>query len=273
MMKKRLSIVFWITLVIIVLINVIPYAWTIITSLKTQNEIYKVKILPEKFYIDNYIQVIFNSGFLRNIWNSLVVSGITSIICIVIGVPAAYAFARLDFKFKNTLFMLVLFMTIFPGIFIISPLFSFLKNIGAIDTYFALILPYVAYFTPLVVWILTGFFRTIPPAIEEVAIMDGCSIPNVILRIVLPLSLPGILTVGIISFTLSWNEFLFALIFTSSESARTVPVAISQFQGIHSLDWGQMTAAAIVATIPIVLISIFMQKYIISGLTAGSIKE
>jgi ABC-type glycerol-3-phosphate transport system permease component len=272
-MKKRLGLLFWIVLTVIVIINVLPYLWTILTSLKQQNEIYGVKILPTKFYLDNYIQVIVESNFLTNIWNSLVVSGSTALICIIIGVPAAYAFARLKFKFQNTLFMLVLFITIFPGIFIISPLFSFLKGIGAIDTYFALILPYVAYFTPLVVWILTGFFRTIPKAIEEVAIMDGCGIFKVITRIILPLSIPGILTVGIIAFTLSWNEFLFALIFTSSDKARTIPVAISQFQGVHSLNWGQMTAAAITATIPIVLISVALQKYIISGLTAGAIKE
>jgi ABC-type glycerol-3-phosphate transport system permease component len=272
-MKKKVRVWFWIGLTIIILINIIPYLWTILTSLKQQNEIYNVKIFPETLFLENYVQVLFESGFLKNIWNSIVISSVTAIMCIVIGVPAAYAFARLQFRMKNGLFMLVLFMTIFPGIFIISPLFSFLRSIGAIDTYFALILPYIAYFTPLVVWILTGFFRTIPSAIEEVAIMDGCSIPKLIWKIVLPLSVPGIITVGIIAFTLSWNEFLFALIFTSSDSARTVPVAISQFQGVHSLNWGQMTAAAIVATIPIVLISVFLQKYIISGLTAGAIKE
>ncbi|WP_054860297.1 ABC transporter permease subunit [Gracilibacillus sp. JCM 18860] len=273
-MKKKKSLLFWIGLVLIILINIIPYLWTVLTSLKQQGEIYDVKILPETFFLDNYVAVITQSGFLTNIFNSIFVSGVTALVCILIGVPAAYAFARMQFKLKNILFMLVLFITIFPGIFIISPLFSFLRSIGAIDTYFALIIPYVAYFTPLVVWILTGFFRTIPPAIEEVAIMDGCSVFKLITRIVLPLSLPGILTVGIIAFTLSWNEFLFALIFTSSDNARTVPVAISQFQGIHSLNWGQMTAAAVTATIPIVLISIALQKYIISGLTAGgAIKE
>ncbi|WP_130858854.1 carbohydrate ABC transporter permease [Gracilibacillus phocaeensis] len=272
-MKKKWKVWFWLALMVVVFINIVPYIWTIITSLKQQNEIFNVKIWPESFFLENYRQVLFESDFLRNVWNSFVVSSVTAIICIIIGVPAAYSFARLQFRLKNTLFMLILFMTIFPGIFIISPLFSFLRSIGAIDTYFALILPYIAYFTPLVVWILTGFFRTIPNAIEEVAIIDGCSIPKLIWKIVLPLSIPGIITVGIISFTLSWNEFLFALIFTSSGSARTVPVAISQFQGVHSLNWGQMTAAAIVATIPIVLISILLQKHIISGLTAGAIKE
>jgi ABC-type glycerol-3-phosphate transport system permease component len=272
-LKKRLGLLFWIPLILIVFINVLPYLWTILTSLKQQSEIYALNILPKEWFIDNYVQVIAESGFFKNILNSLIVSGSTALICILIGVPAAYAFARLKFKYQNVLFMLVLFITIFPGIFIISPLFSFLKEIGAIDTYFALILPYVAYFTPLVVWILTGFFRTIPHALEEAAIMDGCGLFKLITRIILPLSLPGILTVGIISFTLSWNEFLFALIFTSSDNARTVPVAISQFQGVHSLNWGQMTAAAITATIPIVLISIALQKYIISGLTAGAIKE
>lgn len=272
-MKKRLGLLFWTGLIIMVLLNVIPYIWTILTSFKKQNEIFTVNIFPKEFFLGNYVEVLFSSGFLTNIKNSLAVSTITTVLCILIGLPAAYAFARLNFRYKNALFMLVLFITIFPGVFIISPLFSFLRSIGAIDTYFALVIPYVAYFTPLVVWILTGYFKTIPSSIEEMAIMDGCSIFKVITKIVLPLSIPGILTVGIISFTMSWNEFLFALIFTSSDRAITVPVAISRFQGIHSLDWGQMTAAAIVATIPIVIISVLLQRYIISGLTAGAIKE
>lgn len=272
-MRKRLGSIFWITLIIILFINIVPYVWTIISSLKSQTEIFNQKILPSKLYFDNYVQVIFESSFLINIWNSLVVSSLTAIICIVIGVPAAYAFARLDFRFRNILFMLVLFITVFPGIFIISPLFNFLRSIGAIDTYSALILPYVAYFTPLVVWILTGFFQTIHPSIEEVAIMDGCGWFKMIMKIFLPLSIPSIITVGIIAFTLSWNEFLFALIFTSSDSAKTIPVAMSKFQGVHALDWGQTTAAAIIATIPIVFISVILQKYIISGLTAGAVKE
>ncbi|WP_026703195.1 carbohydrate ABC transporter permease [Salibacterium aidingense] len=272
-MKQKSGVLFWIFFTLLVLINLTPYLWTMLTSFKSQNEIFALSIVPKQLIIDNYVQVIFESGFLSNIWNSFMVSGITSLVCLIIGVPAAYSFARLHFRFKNPLFMLVLFITIFPGIFIISPLFDFLRSIGAIDTYFALILPYVAYFTPLVVWILTGFFKTIHPSIEEVAIMDGCGVVKMIMRIFLPLSIPSILTVGIIAFTLAWNEFLFALIFTSSESARTVPVAISRFQGVHSLDWGQMTAAAVTATIPIVLISVFLQRYIISGLTAGAVKE
>lgn len=272
-MKKRLGGIFWVTLIFILSINIMPYLWTIISSLKSQAEIFNQKIFPSKLFFDNYIQVIFQSSFLTNIWNSLVVSSLTAIICIVIGVPAAYSFARLKFRFRNILFMLVLFITVFPGIFIISPLFNFLRSIGAIDTYTALVLPYVSYFTPLVVWILTGFFQTIHPSIEEVAIMDGCGWFKMIMKIFLPLSRPSIITVGIIAFTLSWNEFLFALIFTSSDSAKTIPVAMSKFQGVHALDWGQTTAAAIIATIPIVLISVVLQKYIISGLTAGAVKE
>lgn len=272
-MKRKLSPLFWITLVIVLGINILPYFWTLLSSLKKQSEIFSMGIIPKEFYFENYIQVIFESSFLRNILNSLIVSSVTAVICLIIGVPAAYAFARLKFRFRNALFMLILFITIFPGIFIISPLFDFLRSVGAIDTYFALIIPYVSYFTPLVIWILTGFFRTIHPSIEEVAIMDGCGWIKMITKIFIPLSIPSIITVGIIAFTMAWNEFLFALIFTSSDSAKTIPVALSKFQGVHALDWGQTTAAAIVATIPIVIISVVLQRYIISGLTAGAVKE
>lgn len=272
-MKKKINPFFWIALLIVVLINIVPYIWTILSSLKKQSDIFKMTILPKELYLDNYAQVLFESGFLKNIWNSLIVSSVTAIICLIIGVPAAYAFARLQFRFKNILFMTILFITIFPGIFIISPLFDFLRSIGAIDTYMALIIPYISYFTPLVIWILTGFFKTIHPSIEEVAIMDGCGWMKMILKIFVPLSIPSIITVGIIAFTLAWNEFLFALIFTSSDSAKTIPVALSKFQGVHSLDWGQTTAAAVIATIPIVIVTIILQKHIISGLTSGAVKE
>lgn len=272
-MTRKMKALLIIGILVVLFINIAPYFWTVLTSLKAKSEIYNVQILPQNLYLENYFQVLINSGFYINMWNSFVISSVTALTCLIIGVPAAYAFARLNFPLKKILFTLVLVITIFPGIFIISPLFNFLRSIGAIDTYIALLLPYVAYFTPLVVWILTGFFKTIHSSIEEVAIMDGCSIPRVILRIVLPLSTPGIVTTGIIAFTLSWNEFMFALIFTSSDNARTVPVAISMFQGVHSLDWGQMTAAAVIATVPLVVISLMLQKYIISGLTAGAVKE
>lgn len=272
-MKKKSKISFWVTLVVLIVFNALPYIWMILNSFKTQNEIFKAKIFPDTFNLDNYIQVLGQGGFLTNIWNSFIVSSVSTLICIIIGIPAAYAFARLRFRYKNVLFMLVLFITIFPGIFIISPLYTFMANIGAIDTHFALILPYVAYFSPLVVWILTSFFEAIPPSIEEMAIMDGASFINVITKVLMPLALPGIITVGIIAFTMSWNEFMFALVFTSSDAAKTVPVAIAHFQGINSLNWGQMTTAAVIATLPLVLVSVFLQKYVISGLTSGAVKE
>lgn len=270
---RKIRVVFWSILILVILINISPYLWMLINSFKMENEIFQNNIFPSSLNFDNYFAVLIEGGFSRNVWNSFVVSTVTTIICIVIGIPAAYAFARLDFKFKNTLFLLVLFITIFPGIFIISPLFDFLTRIGAIDTYIALILPYVAYFSPLVVWILTSFFRAINPSIEEVAIMDGCGFFQMIYKIIMPLALPGIITVAIIAFTMSWNEFMFALVFTNTQSAQTVPVAIANFSGIHSLNWSQMTTAAIVATLPIIFISLLMQKHIISGLTAGAVKE
>lgn len=272
-MNKRWRLGFRVALFLVLAINLIPYLWPLLTSLKTQSEIFAQQILPSRLYFNHYIAVLGESSFVRSILNSATVGAVTVGICVAIGVPAAYSFARLKFRFRDILFMLVLFITIFPGIFIISPLFNFLRSIGAIDTPFALIIPYVAYFTPLVVWILTGYFKTIHPSIEEMAINDGCTVWQIIVLIFLPLSVPAIITVSIIAFTLSWNEFMFALIFTSSDAAITVPVAISHFQGVYSLNWGEVTAAAIAATIPIVLMSTFLQRYVISGLTAGAIKE
>lgn len=261
-----------ISALIVIFINAAPFFWSILTSLKKESEIFALRIFPTEFIIDHYLNVI-KSGFAINIWNSVVVSMISTLACLVIGIPAAYAFSRMNFKFKNSLFTIILGITVFPGIFIISPLFNFYSNIGAIDTYLALILPYIAYISPMVIWILSGFFKTLPSSLEEAAQIDGCGFMGTITRILIPISKPGIITVAVIAFTLAWNEFLFALIFTSSNDARTVSVAVSMFRGLHKLDWGQMSAAAVLASMPVVLINLLLQKYVISGLTAGAVKE
>lgn len=268
-MRRALLII---SAIAVVAANAAPYVWSILTSLKKESEIFAQRIFPTELIADNYIGVM-KAGFAANLWNSVIVSSFTTLVCLAIGIPAAYAFSRLHFKFKNSLFTVILAITVFPGIFIISPLFNFYSSIGAIDSYAALIIPYIAYISPMVIWILSGFFKTLPSSLEEAAQIDGCGFAGMIVRILIPISLPGIVTVAVISFTLAWNEFLFALIFTSSNDARTVSVAVSMFRGLHKLDWGQMSAAAVIASLPVVCINLLLQKYVISGLTAGAVKE
>ncbi len=264
-------IVLILAVLVIILVNAAPYAWSILTSLKKENEIFALRIFPTDVTLLNY-QNVFEAKFLVNIWNSIVVASASAIACLLIGIPAAYAFSRLHFKWKSGLFTIILAITVFPGIFIISPLFNFYSDFGLVNTYFALILPYIAYITPMVIWILSGFFKTLPSSLEEAAQIDGASLIGLITRILIPVSLPGIVTVAVISFTLAWNEFLFALIFTSSNEARTASVAVSMFRGLHKLEWGQMSAAAVMASLPVVLLNLMMQKYVITGLTAGAVK-
>jgi len=272
-MKKQLRrLLLPVSVVLVVFVNAAPYGWSLLTSIKQEAEIFAMRILPTEITLQNYANV-FKASFAINLWNSFAVSFVTMLICLCIGIPAAYAFTRLHFRFRNSLFTIILAITVFPGIFIISPLFNFYTSIGAIDTYLALILPYIAYISPMVIWILSGFFKTLPPSLEEAAQIDGCNFFNMVTRVLVPISMPGIVTVGVISFTMAWNEFLFALIFTSSNDARTSSVAVSMFRGLYKLEWGQMSAAAILASLPVVVVNLLLQKLVINGLTTGAVKE
>lgn len=255
-------------------IYLLPYVWTFLTSIKPPDQIYAIPpvIIPRVFYYLNYFKVLWESSFILNLKNSLIVSTATMLVCLLVAVPASYAFARLQFLGKTAIFISILAFTIFPGVVILAPLFIMLSDYGLLDTHLALILPYTAYFLPLIIWILSSYFKSIPPEMEDAARVDGCNTFQVIRKIILPLCLPGVFTTAIIAFILAWNEFLLALVFTQTDASRTAPVAISMFRGTYVIQWGQMTAAAVTATLPIVAVAIVAQKGIIQGLTAGGVK-
>lgn len=255
-------------------IYLLPYVWTFLTSIKPPDQIYAIPpvIIPRVFYYLNYFKVLWESSFILNLKNSLIVSTATMLVCLLVAVPASYVFARLQFLGKTAIFISILALTIFPGVVILAPLFIMLSDYGLLDTHLALILPYTAYFLPLIIWILSSYFKSIPPEMEDAARVDGCNTFQVIRKIILPLCLPGVFTTAIIAFILAWNEFLLALVFTQTDASRTAPVAISMFRGTYVIQWGQMTAAAVIATLPIVAIAIVAQKGIIQGLTAGGVK-
>jgi multiple sugar transport system permease protein len=273
-MVKVKQFLFYFSMLLFVLGILFPFVWQIITSFKSPDQLYNIPPAwwPDQFYLGNYVNVFSGRPFLTYLKNSLVVSSATTLFCIVIGSFCAYAIAKLDFKGKTFLLGLVLTVSMFPSIAILSPLFIILKKFSLLNTYTGLILPYTTFGLPMAIWILTSFFRDIPGELEESAYIDGCSRIQSFIKVIIPLAAPGVFTTAILIFIHAWNEFLFALSFMSKDSMRTVPVAIAMFPGEHDLPWGDIAAASVVVTVPLIIMVLVFQRRIIAGLTAGGVK-
>ena len=261
-------------LALLVAFAALPFAWALIGSLRPEAELFAAEapILPRSITLDHYRALFESRDFWMPIRSSLVVALSTTIFCVVIGSLAAYALARLHFRGRTLVLGFILAVTMFPQISIVSPLFLLLRELRLIDTYPGLILPYLTFAMPLTVWLLVGFFRQIPVDLEEAARVDGASRLAVFLRIVLPLAAPGLATTAILTFIYCWNEFLFALSFTLGPERHTVPVAIALFRGQYQVPWGEILAAAVVATAPVAVIVLLFQRRIVQGLTSGAVK-
>lgn len=264
---------FYLGVGLFILVTMFPFFWQLITSLKSPQELYSMPpTWWPSFDFRSYVAVFTERPFLTYLKNSFIVSSLTTLYCIAIGAFCAYALARLQFRFKRLILSLVLAVSMFPTIAILSPIFILLKDLKLLNTYAGLILPYTTFGLPLTIWILTGFFREIPKELEESAAMDGCSKLGALFRVILPLATPGIFTTAILVFIHSWNEFLFALSFMTTDEMRTVPVGIAMFPGQHDLPWGDISAASVVVTVPLIILVLIFQRRIISGLTAGAVK-
>ncbi len=252
---------------------VAPFAWQLLTSLKPVSELYRVPptLWPTSPSLEAYVGVFNARPFFRNLLNSFIVAGATTGIVLLLGGLAGYALARLRFPGRQTIRWLILMVAMFPPIALVSPLFLLFDRLGIVDTYAALILPYTVFSLPLGTWILAAYFGELPREIEEAALVDGCSPPQALLQVLLPLAGPGLVTAGILIFIYAWNEFLFALAFTSSDAARTVPVVIALFPGLHEFPWGEIAAASVLVTAPLIFLVAVFQRRIVRGLTVGAI--
>jgi ABC-type glycerol-3-phosphate transport system permease component len=249
-----------------------PLAWAALSSLVPEADLYRSSPVPTALTGAHYRDLFAERDFWTPVKSSLIVAAATTAICVGLGTLCAYAVARLHFRGKRLVLGAMLAAGMFPQIALVSPLFLVLRGLGLIDTYPGLVLPYVTFAMPVCVWLLVGTFRQLPPDIEEAAIVDGASRLRVVVEIVLPLALPGIATAAILTFVYCWNEFLFALSFTTGPERQTVPVAVALFRGQHQVPWGQILAATVVSTLPVIaLVSIF-QRRVVAGLTAGSVK-
>ncbi len=255
---------------------IFPFYWAVVSSLKPNIELFDPNptLLPRNPTFSNYVKVFQERPFHVNIWNSIVVSGITTLTTLIFGSFAGYAIARLHMRGKVVVMALILAVSMFPQISILGSLFVILRKLGFISTYQGLILPYVAITLPLTTWILQNFFRDLPKEIEEAAAIDGCSRLRTLFQIVFPMSAPGLVATGLLTFITAWNEFLFAFTFMQKPDLYTVPVAIAMFAGRSQYEqpWGQLMAAAVIVTVPLVALVLIFQNRIIAGLSSGAVK-
>ncbi len=261
-------------LLVFMAIIVFPFYWQVVTSIKDPADITKMptELWPSRFSLDLYKSVFVNHHLQIYLLNSIIVAVGAMLLTVVVAFPAAYAFVRFKFRFKKFWQNTILLANMFPLIAIVTPMFIIFRQLHLLNTYLGLILPSVILTLPMAIWTLIAFIKTLPFELEEAAKIDGARRRDVILKVVLPLSFPGLFTTAIIAFISAWNEFMFALVLVTKDEMRTVPIAISMFPGEYSVPWGDMSAASIVATIPIIIVVLICQKRIISGLTSGAIK-
>jgi len=268
--------VLWILGTIVVLFYaLIPVVWIASLSFKTPATIGDQNFLPSEWTWDNY-SAVFSSGlgFNRALINSIGIAMITTLLALTFAAMAAYAITRLDFPGKTLILAGALAVSMFPAISVVGGLFNVWRVTGLYDTWPGLILPYLSFSLPLAIYILSAFFREIPWDLEKAAQMDGATGAQAFRRVILPLAMPGVFTAGILVFIAAWNDFLFANVLTSTDAARTAPVALSFFRGASQFTdpSGAIAAGAVVVTIPILIMVLIFQRRIVSGLTAGAVK-
>jgi len=268
--------VLWIGLLAITLFAMGPFLWVLSASLKTRVELYAAPItyIPTHPTFQNYVEAWTSrlTPFSRFFANSLWVSSVTMVATIVISTLAGYALARFRFVGKNTLMLVFLATQMFPAVLLIAPLLSQWYALGLIDTYQALIYSNFSFTVPFTVWMLVGYFESIPRELEESAMIDGSSRFGALLRIVVPLSAPGIAATAIFAFVSSWSELLFATTFTSQTQMRTLSAGLLYMAGQYEVQWGQLSAGVMISTVPVAVLFIFLQRHLIRGLTAGALK-
>lgn len=284
MQRKRLSnrlALFALTIPILAFIY-LPVLWLLISSTSTRAELLSVPVhwIPQNPSLKNYVDILTPGTttsevartFKATLQNSLLVASTVTLASLVVGALAAYALVRIPFRFRDTLLIGILGTRMIPEISLVIPLYIIASQFRLLNTPYILIATYLSFSLPFAIWLMAAFFQTIPVELEEAARMDGCSRLETLFKIVMPVSAPGLVSTALFVFLMAWDEFFFALIFTSSVAAKTVPVAIAEFTGRYVVDITAMMTGGVLAAIPPVLLSLVFQRYIVSGLTAGAVK-
>ncbi len=259
-----------------------PLLWLFSASLSTQVELYAVPPhwIPQHPTLQNYLDIVFPSlaassvprTFATSIWNSIKIASAVTVICIVIGSLAAYALVRIPFKFSRTIQLGILATRMIPEVSLILPLFIIASSLQLINKPIVLIIAYLTFALPYAIWLMAAYFQTVPIELEDAARLDGCTRLGILFQVIMPISVPGLVSTAMFVFLVAWDEFFYALIFTSTLAAKTAPVAIAEFVGRYVVNINGMMAGGILAALPPVVLALIFQRYIVSGMTAGAVK-
>lgn len=269
---------FYLLLLVIIVYLMFPFYWALRSSITPTRDLFvtPVQYFPSSPTLDHYQAVFESDQFIWALRNSAIVAGSVTLLSLVVGAFASYALGRFTFRGRTPVMYVILSMTMFPQIAVLGSLYTLITDLGLYNSLWALIFTYLIFTLPFTVWVLTTFFQVMPRELEEAAYVDGATPFQTFYRVLLPLAAPGLVTTGLLAFISAWNEFLFALSFTQSPEKRTVTLAINYFEpvtpGGFEIAWGQIMAATIVITIPLVVLTLIFQRRIIAGLTAGAVK-
>ncbi|MEX0729359.1 MAG: carbohydrate ABC transporter permease [Aquisalimonadaceae bacterium] len=266
---------FYLLIIFILLFSLFPFYYAVISSMRTGTQLFDASYLPTAFSLDNYWALFDGQqAFGRNIFNSVVVSGSVVVLSLFLGLTAAYALGRVRFRGRELFLVTILSVAMFPQVAVLSGMFELIRYLGLYNRPGGLIMSYMIFTLPFTVWVLTTFMRELPLELEEAAIVDGAGPWTIVTRIFMPLMWPAMVTTGLLAFIAAWNEFLFALTFTLTNEQRTVPVAIALLTGrsAYELPFGNIMAASVVVTVPLIVLVLIFQRRIVSGLTAGAVK-
>lgn len=252
-----------------------PVLWMLSSSLKSNTQIFELppRLVTDTFSLDAYVAIFTNPETMRFFLNSYIVAGAVTLLTLIVAIQAAYAFSRFEFRGKRVLNVIIVSVQAVPPITLLIPYFGLMVALGLYNSYLGLILTYMVFTLPYAVIMMTGYFNTLPKELDEAVRVDGAGSMTALWRILVPISVPGIVSVGIYTFMIAWNEYLFALTLTKSIDMRTVPIGIQLLMGQHSYEWNQIMAMSVLGSIPVLILFLFFQRYFISGLTAGSVKS
>jgi multiple sugar transport system permease protein len=264
----------WLAALVVAANGFFPALWIFFTSLKTERELIKVPItiLPAAPTLENYVRVFLDQPILLFLWNSLVVATLSTILCVVVSALAAYALVRLRIPAPGVILSVLMAVAMFPLISLVVPLFSVMRDAGLLNRWPALILPYAVLSMPVCTMVLISFFQDIPKDLENAAMIDGCTRLGALWNVVIPLTAPGVFTAAILAFVNAWDEFLLALTLSPRVASRTLPVGITLYQGEFSFPWPIISAALVVAIVPICILIAVFQERVVGGLTSGGMK-
>ncbi|MGH2534389.1 MAG: carbohydrate ABC transporter permease [Thermomicrobiales bacterium] len=261
----------WVAVLLVTTVYVLPLAWVALGAFKTRAEMFAVPpvVLPSGLNFDNFRQVLTNSP---SLWNSLIISTVSTALVLLIAIPAAYAFARFNLRRAKDIEFWILSTRMMPPIAVIIPLFVLFQDFRLFDTRTGMILVYTAFNLPFAIWMLTAAFRQVPREIEEAARVDGSNLVQIIVLISIPLARSGVAVAAIFAFIWAWNDLLFGLILTASH-AKTFPVSLSEYTGQVNIQWELMAATSVVQAVPVLLLTFFVQRHIVAGLTFGGVEK